>query len=60
MREALEKTDLEDLKTKVTALQNASMAIGKAVYSSAKADAPPPPAEEATKADGEEKKEEKK
>ena len=61
VKEALEKEgEVENLKTKVTALQNASMSIGKAVYAAgAKTEEKPADeATEATKAD--EKPEEKK
>ena len=59
VKEALEKeSDVENLKAKVTALQNASMSIGKAIYaagSKTEGEKPAEEATEATKADGDDK-----
>ena len=62
VKEALEKeSDVENLKAKVTALQNASMSIGKAIYAagSKTEEKPVEEATEATKADSDDSKEKK-
>lgn len=63
VKEALEKeSDVENLKAKVTALQNASMSIGKAIYAagSKTEEKPAEEATEATKANGDDDNKEKK